>query len=193
MYIGQHDDLHVLEQMLDGYYIALHAHRIVEDVPQMTRHFIDWLRKRTRWSTSCGWAVAIHDRHPAREEQFDCFFRLVDEYRKLRLVVVGAVDLPAVEAPRGAPEAAASKALEERPRRIELVRYAPSRLHFLRYHHDDGIVDDKHLLSGQKCLLVDSREMAAERVRKEFEVEPSAWTWTRPGRQARAGAVAERG
>lgn len=42
--------------------------------------FAEWVRVRTGWSMSLGWAAAI-ERHAGAEEPLDVFFRLLDEYR----------------------------------------------------------------------------------------------------------------
>ncbi|MEV6902000.1 hypothetical protein [Amycolatopsis sp. NPDC051372] len=45
-----------------------------------TGPFAEWVRGRTGWSMSLGWAAAI-ERHAGDEDPLDVFFRLLDEYR----------------------------------------------------------------------------------------------------------------
>lgn len=133
MYVGaSKDPLGTLETMLHGYYGALQNHGIVEPVPQMDHHFLIWLSFTTGWSTSAGWAVALRE-HPRGKDRLAQFFRLVAEYRRLEPVLRFTATRRA--RPPGAPT------------RIDIMRYAPTQLHFFRlWHgrraHDDWIVMD---------------------------------------------------
>ena len=92
MYIVD-ESLHDLENLLYGYYAGLGMHGVVENVPQMTYHFLDWLYWRTSWSTSRGWANAITN-NARKRRPLDVFFELVDRYRELRPVTLRSVRPP---------------------------------------------------------------------------------------------------
>jgi hypothetical protein len=120
--------LDVLELMVWGYYTALSARGIVEPVPEMKRHFSDWLRHRTGWSCSCGWAEAIAS-HARKRPHFDVFYDLVDKYRGL--VPVSVLRAPVLR------QSASSLPYPgwslSPPRHVELVRYTPTRFYFFRF------------------------------------------------------------
>jgi hypothetical protein len=48
-----------LESQIWGYLTALRNHNIVEPVPSMGRHFLYYVRQKTDWGVSRGWAGAI--------------------------------------------------------------------------------------------------------------------------------------
>jgi hypothetical protein len=121
MYIdASKDPLRELEALIHGYYGSLRAHGLIEPVPQMANHFSIWLYCQTRWSTSTGWAHAIAS-HSRSGEELANFFRYVDQFRKLKPIVRFAL------AGRRR-----TKSNPKGPSRIEIIRYAPTRLHFLR-------------------------------------------------------------
>jgi hypothetical protein len=122
MYVGMdRDPLGQLETMVHGHYAALSTHGLVESMPAMSHHFARWLGSTRRWSTCCGWASAISS-HARGRDVLEGFFRLVDQYRLLEPAVVR------VGIPRDRP--ARLKSAPVTP--IEIVRYLPTRMHFLR-------------------------------------------------------------
>ncbi|HVJ19815.1 MAG TPA: hypothetical protein VM686_30575 [Polyangiaceae bacterium] len=125
-----------LETMLAGYYSSLALHGIVEPVPGMSHHVRAWLYCTTGWSTSAGWAPALRQ-HSRGKDPLALFFQLVNQYKALR------PDVRLSVARRG------SARTTDRPTRIDIIRYAPTRLHFLRLWHgrktrDDWILMDPH-------------------------------------------------
>ena len=124
--------LHELETLLHGYYAGLGTHGLIEHVPEMTNHFSTWLYWQTEWSTSAGWAYAITFNAGARPP-LDVFFELVERYRKLRPVTVRSAKLGRQHAPTGRRVTVGIGGRIERPTSVEIVRYAPTRLHFIRF------------------------------------------------------------
>jgi hypothetical protein len=134
MYIGAaKDSLRELETLLAGYYSSLDIHGVVEPVPDMSHHFRTWLYCTTGWSTSAGFALAFKQ-HAGSTDQLARFFRLVDRYRKLKPDVRLSV--------------ARRSASPDRPTRIDIIRYAPTRLHFLRLWRGQRTSDDWILMDG---------------------------------------------
>jgi hypothetical protein len=128
MYLGDVEDpLRELETMLSGYYSSLDLHGIVEPVPDMSHHFRTWLYCSHGWSTSAGWALAFKQ-HPDGSDHLAHFFRLVDQYKKLKPDVRLSVKRRA--------------GISDQPTRIDIIRYAPTRLHFLRLWHGQRTRDD---------------------------------------------------
>src|SRR5262245_35937231 len=133
MYLRDGCSLRDLETLLGGYYAGLGMHGIVEDVPQMSVHFRSWLYYRTGWSCNCGWAFAIEQHHCPKDadKALATFFRLVDEYRQLRPVVLCTVRLARRHHPTGKRVRFGFDGLMDKPRRVDVVRYRPEPLHFL--------------------------------------------------------------
>jgi hypothetical protein len=131
MYV-RNGSLNDLETLIHGYYAGLHTHGLIELVPEMTGHFSSWLYDQMRWSTSCGWASAIVS-NAGKRPPLDVFFEFVDEYRKLRPVVLCSAKLGKQHTPTGRRAVIGMDGRIERPMHVEIVRYAPTRLHFLRF------------------------------------------------------------
>jgi hypothetical protein len=165
--------LHELESKVYGYYTALGTHCIVEPVPSMTDHFLCWLRYRTRWSTNRGWAIAIEQHVTDPDKQFDKFFRLVDEYRKLVPTVLYTTRLKKQHQPTGKRVVYGFDGRMERPKRVDILRYVPEPLHFLRFHYPHTITDGWLLHKG---LSHDTTIYDAKRwVRDELQVKQQEW------------------
>jgi len=139
--------LRELETLVHGYYAGLITHGIVEDVPAMTGHFSTWLFLDTGWSTSAGWANAITS-HSASRSPLEVFFGLVDRYRKLRPITLRSAKLSKRHAPTGKRVAIGRAGRIERPTSVEIVRYAPTRLHFLRFAYGRRRLDNSILMDG---------------------------------------------
>jgi hypothetical protein len=147
MYVGD-EGLSVLETLLHGYYAALHTHGIVEGVPSMGHHFLDWLYHGTGWSCSCGWAYAITMRYPDRDEALAVFFGFVDAYRLLRPTRLCTVELGPDHEPTGRRVVIGMDGRMEKPLRVDVIRYLPEPLHFLRFHYEGRVEDDNLLMTG---------------------------------------------
>lgn len=146
MYL-RNKSLQDLETLLPGYYSGLGVHGIVEAVPAM-HHFRDWLYIRTGWSCSRGWAHAIEQRHKDPEKALATFFGLVDEYRQLRPTPLCTVRLGAKHNPTGKRVRYGFDGLMDKPRRVEVIRYRPAPLHFVRFHYRDRVEDGDVLMTG---------------------------------------------
>jgi hypothetical protein len=171
MFVGDAErPLEVLESMVWGYYTALSARGIVEPVPEMTRHFSEWLRHRTGWSCSSGWAHAIAS-HSGKRPHLQVFFELVDEYRSLVPVVVTRARVVGNDPRLLQP----LKPEWPRPREVELVRYAPTRFHFFRFlsarwSHNGGILTTP--AGSSETSLASSKRYAVQ----HLGIPPAAWT-----------------
>jgi hypothetical protein len=146
MYIGA-GTLRDVESLVYGYYAGLHTHGLAEHVPEMANHFSTWLYSETGWSTSCGWASAIISNAGARPP-LDLFFELVDRYRTLRPVTLRSAKLSRRNAPTGKRVTVGLDGRIERPTRVDIVRYAPTRMHFLRFTYGSRKANDWILMTG---------------------------------------------
>ena len=173
MYLGS-SSLRELETLVWGYYSALGVHGLVEPVPQMGRPFLAWLHYRTGWSCCAGWASAIEPRHPEADKALAAFFEFVDEYRTLRPTGLCTVSLAARHNPTGKRVRHGLDGLMEKPRRVDVVRYRPEPLHFLRLHYRERIEDCDPLMTGTGEYATTVR-YAKEWVRDELQVEFAAW------------------
>ncbi len=144
MYLGARS-LRDLETLICGYYAGLHVHGIVEVVPEMIGHFRAWLHRRTKWACNCGWAFAIDLRFPDRDTALAKFFALVNEYRMLKPAVFYTVRLTARHKPTGKRMRVGFDKLMAKPQRVEIVRYRPEPLYFLRFHYRDRTVNGEIL------------------------------------------------
>lgn len=156
-----------LEAMIHGYRTALSNHRIDEGVPDLM-HFGDWLRRKTGWSMSCGWADAIA-RNVEPDVQAERFFELLKEYRSLRAVVVASVVLNERHAPTGKRVIVGKDGRMDRPARTEIVEYQPLGLQHLRFIYRDRT-------ETQRFLMEDAKRWMEE----EFGVAATDWTRSTP-------------
>ena len=169
LYVGG-GGLAELQTLLHGYNAALHTHGVVEDVPSMGRHFRDWLYRRTGWSCSCGWAYAITMRHTDRDEALAVFFGLVDAYRLLRPTRLCTVELGPDHGPTGRRVVSGMDGRMEQPRRLDVIRYLPEPLHFLRFHYEGRVEDGNLLMTGVMDFETDLDD-AKRGVLDELQVE----------------------
>ena len=138
-------------------------------------HFSAWLRLRRRWSLSRGWADAI-ERHTRQGQQsWGVFFRLVDKYRKLRPTIVCYVTLTEGHTPTGRHCVIGRNGRQRPPQRIDVVRYEPDVLHFLRFLYTDGSTDWETWLAGSGQGDVATEDDGKRWVEEEFQVRSSEW------------------
>lgn len=166
-----------LENIIYGYYTALSVHRVCETVPRMTQgHFGVWLREKTGWSLSAGWAHAIEkNTNFNTEAAFQKFFAFVDEYRTLQPTVTAAIELKPEHQPTGKRSKYGHNGLMDRPDEILAINYSPTSLNHLRHRYNDFYVDDWMLMLGNgshKTSLSDLMEWVAD----EFDVNQTEWT-----------------
>jgi hypothetical protein len=62
----------------------------------------------------------------------------------------------------------------EKPCRVDVIRYRPEPLHFLRFHYPDRVEDDDILKTGTGDYATTVR-FAKEWVRDELQVEFRVW------------------
>jgi len=166
--------LRQLEFQICGYYTALGVHRVVEDVPDMEHHFRTWLGRKTGWSTCAGWAVALEEHISDPAEQVAEFFRFVEEYRRLRPRVLCTVLLGRRHEPTGKRVVFGFDTRMDKPRRVDVLRYEPEPLHFLRLHYRGYVVDRDLLMKSDGSH--DTSILDAKRwVRDELQVKRHEW------------------
>ncbi len=166
-----------LENMIHGYYTALGVHRISESVPAMTQgHFGVWLREKTGWPLSSGWACAIAQNTEADVEAvFRTFFEFVDQFRTLKPMVTATVTLKPEHQPTGKRRKYGHDGLMDRPEEILAINYSPTSLNHLRHRYDKHYVDDWMLMLGNgshETSLDDLMTWVAD----EFGVDRQQWT-----------------
>ena len=165
--------LRELETLVYGYYAGLSTHGLIELVPEMMSHFSTWLYRETEWSTSCGWAAAIvsnvNDASP-----LDAFFDFVHRYRRLRPVTLRSARLKRSNQPTGKRVVIGMNGRIERPLRVDIVRYAPTRLHFLRLIYRGRKVNDHILMTGDGSFDTSLR-FAKIWMANEFQTSDADW------------------
>ncbi len=170
MYLGS-GGLDVLETLVHGYCTALDLHQIDEGVPDML-HFGDWLRHRTDWSTSCGWARAITDNAGVRPP-LDVFFEWTREYRSLAARLVCFVVTTEANAPTGRRVVIGHAGRMQRPDRVDILQYHPEPLFFLRFHFRNQVQTQRILFDNGTNAT--SKEFAMRWVEDELAVARTAW------------------
>lgn len=166
--------LQQLETLVHGYYSGLYNHGLIEHVPEMTHHFSTWLYSETSWSTSRGWAHAITS-HARRRPALDEFFAHVERYRELRPVVLRSARLGRRHAPTGKRCVIGMDGRMERPTNVDIVRYMPTRLHFLRFTCQGRKVNGSILMTGTGSHETSLR-FAKQWVADELQVSEADWT-----------------
>jgi hypothetical protein len=163
-----------LEDLVWGYYAALHAHHLDEGVPEMTRHFSSWLRLRTGWSLSVGWAKAIERHTSSSDSALERFFTLVDDYRKLRPTTICHALLTPRHSPTGTRCLVGFGLLMPPPQKIDVVQYQHEPLHFLRFHYPEGPENGSVLITdrGNEATTADDARQWAQ---DEFQIQPEEW------------------
>jgi hypothetical protein len=154
--------------------MGLGVHGIVEDVPEMVGHFSTWLHYRTKWSCCCGWADAIEQHYEDSEKALAAFFGFANVFRKLRPTVLCTVRLGARHKPTGKRVKIGFDGLMDKPKRVDVVRYRPEPLHFLRFHYGDRVEYGDILMTGAGKHATTVR-YAKQWVRDELQVEYEAW------------------
>ena len=167
--------LATLSFQISGYYAALHSYGIVEAVPAMHHHFNRWVYIRTGWCTACGWADAIESRFSGFEAQLNEFFRLVEEYRRLVPTVLCSAELANHHQPTGKRVVIGFNGRMERPERVDILRYKPDPLHFMRFHYSTSIRVGSLLMKrdgSHETSIFDAKAW----VRDELRVKRGDWT-----------------
>tara|TARA_B100001989_G_scaffold252091_1_gene233080 strand:- start:6762 stop:7364 length:603 start_codon:yes stop_codon:yes gene_type:complete len=163
-----------LECTISGYYTALQMKKIVENVPPLTEHFRTWLRYKTGWSMSCGWAYAIEENIQGRENQRKTFFYKVAEYQQLIPIIICSVSLLEHHVPTGKRIIIGTNGRMNKPQKIDIMSYQTSLFHFLRFHYEDSMVDSDILMKtdGTHDTTI---EFAKLWVKGEFQVKDQEW------------------
>ena len=167
--------LRELQDMIHGYFIGLGVNGIDENVPHVATHFMDWLSHRKGWYDARGWAWAIDHRKPVPEVAFNTFFKLIDEFRQLQPTILASVPLGPQNDPTGKRARIGYEGLIEKPDRIDIIRYCPEPLHFLRFHYGKKL-EVWDLLRNGSGIRFDTKAADAKRwARDEFQVKFTQW------------------
>ncbi len=163
-----------LQSQVWGYRIALRHHEIDEQVPDMGRHFLYYVRDKTGWGLSRGWAHAIAEHVEGLPNQLETFFSFVDSYRQLVPKTIATAILKDKHKPTGKRVLVGFDRLMEKPHKIEVVQYSPEPLHFLRFHYDDR-TENHDLLFNRDFTHVTTIDDAKQWLNEEFGFEEKDW------------------
>lgn len=172
MYLRDGNSLASLESMIWGYEAAISIHRIDEPTPRFDRTFLSWVRLRRGWSTSLGWADAIHRAVREGQRPLDLFFALVDEYRKVTPQVLARARLTSRNKATGKTGTDGLGRARPPPLELQIVRYAPDKLFLLRYRYPSSIEDSVLFDNGSHAT---SLSFAKDHARREFGVTAEQW------------------
>ena len=111
---------------------------------------------------------------PSQTRHLPSSSKFVDEYRKLRPTDLCTVTLGAGHNPTGKRVVYGFDGLMDKPLRVDLVRYRPEPLHFLRFHYKDRIEDWDLLMTSEGDYATTVR-IAKEWVRDELQVPFASW------------------
>lgn len=170
--------LRELQTLLAGYDTALDTHGVDEGVPRMS-HFSGWLRYKTDWPLALGWATAIEHNLVDGESALETFFRLTDEYRKLRPTVLCSATLGPQHAATGRRIVIGMNSRQPTPMAVDVIQYRPEPLHFLRFHYPDG-PEIRSILMDNTGSHASTAEFARQWVEEEFQVLPEEWRSPHP-------------
>lgn len=140
----------------------------------MGHHFLIWVNYYTGWETSIGWANALERYSVKLENQLVKFFKLVDEYRQLNPNVLRTVRLMKNNQPTGRRIITGINGKMEKPIRVDIIRYSPEPLHFLRFYYPDKIVDGWLLMKSDgsyNTTLIDAKRW----LKDELQVKRDQW------------------
>ena len=163
-----------LQSQVWGYLMALRNHEIDEHVPSMGRHFLYYVREKTAWGLSRGWAHAIGEHVDGFSQQLETFFSYVDTFRKLVPTAVARAVLTDDHKPTGKRRRCGFDGLMTKPSAVDVVQYRPEPLHFLRFHFADRTEDDDLLFNHnlQHATTIDDAKLW---VHDEFGVDTNCW------------------
>lgn len=167
-----------LQTLLAGYNTALDTHGIDEGVPHMG-HFSEWLQHHTDWPLALGWAIAIGRNPVDGEPALDTFFRLTDEYRKLRPIVLRSATLGPQHAATGRHIVIGMNSRQPTPLAIDIIQYQPEPLHYLRFHYPDR-PEIRSILTDRTGSHATTAEFARQWAEEEFQIRPEEWQTPQP-------------
>mgnify|MGYP004001577553 CR=1 len=162
-----------LEILILGYYIGLSNHKIVEDVPEITDHFQTWIYHKYGWSTSAGWAHAI-ETHAKKQKPLNLFFKIIDEYRQIKLTVLAQVELSKNHQPTGKKVIIGFDTKMDKPLKIEIVKYTTEKLYFLRFYYKNNITNGRILMKPDGSYNT-SLNFAKNWAKEELQIKHEEW------------------
>jgi hypothetical protein len=132
------------------------------------------LQHQTDWPLALGWAIAIERNLVDGESALDTFFRLTDEYRKMRPTVLCSASLGPHHAATGRHIVIGMKSRQPTPLAIDILQYQPEPLHYLRFHYPDG-PEIRSILTDRTDSHATTAEFARQWAEEEFQVRPEEW------------------
>ena len=102
------------------------------------------------------------------------FFEFVDEYRQLRPVRRCSVRLGPAHEPTGKRVVIGMAGRMQKPSRVDVFRYEPTFLHYLRFHYADRIENDWILMTGKGSYKT-TLDYVKQWVLDELQVDFGLW------------------
>jgi hypothetical protein len=180
MYFGS-KSLKALEGFIYGYHTALRIHKMDEEPYFSSAHFNEWLVYAHKVDSKCkimGWTNYLLESAGNEEKAFDKFFKLYEEFTKLKLVPKKSLRLIGIKK-RSKEYYELNQGHEHYPIpvTIELIQYYPTKLFYLKYHYEDGVLIGRNIWRTLKSAI--------ENVRWEFGIGAEEWLTIGVRRSAR--------
>jgi hypothetical protein len=180
MYFGV-KSLKALEGFIYGYHTALWIHKL-DEVPYFSStHFDEWLVYARKVDSKCkimGWTNYLLESTKNEEKAFDRFFELYNEFIELKLVSKKSLQLSGVNRrSKDYYELNQGHDTDPIPVAIELIQYYPTKLFYLKYHYENGVVVGRNIWRTLKSAI--------ENVRWEFGIDAEKWLTIGGRRSAR--------
>ena len=121
-----------LSTYLAGYESCLELHSIDEKGVPLFKHFGEWLKKKFNWNLLYGWAQAITENIENQQDPLKKFYSLVNEFRILQPEVVSTIKSPLNQKRITIIQGKKDENLIFSPKKIQIIRYIPENLFFLR-------------------------------------------------------------
>jgi len=118
---------------LTGYDSCLELHSIVEKGVPLFKHFGEWLKMKFNWNLSYGWAHAITENIEKQQDPLKKFYFFVNEFRKLQPEVVSIIIPPFSQKRFTFTQEKKDEDPYLSPKKIQIIRYIPEKLFFLRF------------------------------------------------------------
>ncbi|KKN62052.1 hypothetical protein LCGC14_0515470, partial [marine sediment metagenome] len=112
---------------------CLELHSIVEKGVPLFKHFGEWLKMKFNWNLSYGWAHAITENIEKQQDPLKKFYFFVNEFRKLQPEVVSIIIPPFSQKRFTFTQEKKDEDPYLSPKKIQIIRYIPEKLFFLRF------------------------------------------------------------
>jgi hypothetical protein len=168
MYLPR-ESLTEMSALIDGWRLAVHEYRVSlpQEVPPWGQ-FAYWISRRFEKDASMGWWLTILQASADGPDALREFFKLLDEFRKGRLVLTGSVRLSNRLAPTGSYRLCCGDRdlTWVMPEAIELSQYSLDLGCYVAYRYAENLRAPHYL---------PTLEAAIDRVRQHFRAEREDW------------------